>query len=330
MLVGRHVAKDEARGERGEHGVEVEHRRDRKQRAKKGDDGAQRGLRAAFGVLVQEAREARAHLGRPAAARGDEDAERDEADEHGDVRAEAAAGGEEHRHRHDGQDLAHGAVGLDDLPDARAAQLAVAHDGHEGAVGRGGQRDGERGHARLVEAEPERGRKQQRRAERDRPAQRGVAAHGARELAKVELVAGHEEEQAHAEATHQVKARSGVDDAQAARAENDAGHDEKDDLGNGTARNQARDKRADHDGSRHDGEHTEVGDQKRPPGAWVRTVYTYPKGVPSASVLFNLQVLSRLQQTLYTQAYFPIACERFMPCAAPQPRTKGDVHVRTL
>ena len=61
-----------------------------------------------------EAREARAHLGRPAAARGDEDAERDEADEHGDVRAEAAARGEEQRHRHDGQDLAHGAVGLED------------------------------------------------------------------------------------------------------------------------------------------------------------------------------------------------------------------------
>ena len=287
VLGGDHVAQDEAGGERGEHGVEVEHRRDREQRAKKGDDGAQRGLRAALGVLVQKAREARAHLGRPAAARGDEDAERDEADEHGDVRAEAAAGGEEQRHRHDGQDLAHGAVGLDDLADACAAQLAVAHDGHEGAVCRGGQRDGERGHARLVEAEPERGRKQQRRAERDRPAERGVAAHGARELAEVELVAGHEEEQAHAEAAHQVEPGGGADDAQAARAKNDAGHDEEDDLRHGAARDQARDERAEHDGRHYGGEHTEVGDQKRPPGAWVRTVYTYPKGVPSASVILQ-------------------------------------------
>ena len=257
-LVRQEVAQDEAGREGGEHGVEVECRGEGEQGHEQQHRDAEGRLRARLGVVGDPLPQARAPGAGTLGLEGHEDAHGGEEREHGHVRRHRARGREHERHRHDGKELAHGAVGLDDAAHRGARKLTVAHDGDEGAVGGGGERDGEGGDACGGKAEVKRERGDDGERHADGPADGAVPARATHELAEVEVIAGDKEEDSHAEATHERHASGSVDDAHAVRTQDGAGDHEEDDLRNRAAGNEARQKRRRHDSGEDHGEHDEV------------------------------------------------------------------------
>lgn len=92
-----------------------------------------------------------------------------------------------------------------------------------------------------------------------------MPAHPSGKLARVELVARHEEEKPHAQAAYERKAVQRLDQPQAVGPHDGARKDEEHHLGHGPAGNEARQKRAPKDECHNDREHAEVlnqGDSK--------------------------------------------------------------------
>ena len=138
------------------------------------------------------------------------------------------------------------------------APTAVPASWRSGAVGRRREGDGERRRAGGGEPEAKREGGGAGKRHADGPADGPVAPRVSRELAQVELVAGDEEQDAHAQSAEQRKPCRLMDDAQAVRSHDGSRHDEEHDLRYGPARDEARRKRRAHHHGEHRGQYREL------------------------------------------------------------------------
>ena len=252
--VGEERPQDEAGRKGAERRVELEHRGREQQEHQKQDDEPHEGLAGAAGVFHQEAAEAAAAVTHLRGQQVDSQTHEHEGQkQHSGARDRAR--GQQERHGEDGQDLAQRAVDVDGLAHARAPQTSVMHDGRKRAVRGGRHADGERHPRRLVEAEP---REHERhdgepQAERHQPRAGGVGARASQQVAGVDLVAGFQEEEAHAEVGEELnRLEVGVDAGQPELSADGAAKHKEHDLGHRATRDEARHERR-HHGHQEDG-----------------------------------------------------------------------------
>ena len=228
-VAGRPASQHHAADERAQHRVEAQARGEREQHDEQQHREAQRAL---AGPVLRRAEEAVAaeclEAPQPARQRGQRDRDDREQDEQ-DRRDPALARPEQHGHGDDRAELAHRADHEHRTAEPRAELTAVAQDGEHHAERRRRERDRPRrdGVRRVVtdDREDEHGADDERR----QPRRSGPPSDALAQEARLELVPGQEEEEAHAEVREE-RDVVGRGEVERGRPDEDAAQQQHDDL----------------------------------------------------------------------------------------------------